>query len=211
MTGMAGTEDEDGYSDDDLDALASEDFLELQNRAIQSTQHVRRSVSNRQWRPDPSEQERLLSYPVHSYVSQTNLDVQQPSNPVDYGEFEDLLDEGQYQLQKAPLTSKRTNTLGATRLEHVVGLQQRLADLVGRPSQIAAQHQYPPHSSITAALPHRGSPTKGLDRHDTRQFSSDAQKVHGPAGNAEEETVKKFQAELEEVRILDDSSRLQTF
>ena len=38
MNGMADVEEEDGYSDDDLDALPSDAFLELQQRAIRSTQ-----------------------------------------------------------------------------------------------------------------------------------------------------------------------------
>lgn len=48
MNGMdvTGDGDSDGYLDDDLDALISEDFLELQQRAIRSTQHQRQSPNN---------------------------------------------------------------------------------------------------------------------------------------------------------------------
>ena len=42
---MAVTEGEDGYSDDDLDALESEDFLELQQRALQATQQPRQALN----------------------------------------------------------------------------------------------------------------------------------------------------------------------
>lgn len=100
---MADIDEEDGYSDDDLDALPSHDFLKLQHRAIQSTQQQPAQVNTI---PQNAAFEGLSLqpniYPQHGSLHahthapthmQTSNSFQQPSS--DYGDIDDEILDGE--------------------------------------------------------------------------------------------------------------------
>lgn len=100
---MADIDEDDGYSDDDLDALPSHDFLELQHQAIQSTQqqpvHVNTIPSNttfealpppRNLRPEHGSLYANTNVLTHM---QTSNSFQQPSS--DYGDIDDEILDGE--------------------------------------------------------------------------------------------------------------------
>ena len=100
---MADIDEEDGYSDDDLDALPSHHFLKLQHQAIQSTQRQPVQV-NTTWQNTT-----FGGLPPHSKVyqqhgslhaqnhapthMQTSNSFQQPSS--DYGDIDDEILDGE--------------------------------------------------------------------------------------------------------------------
>ena len=96
---VIGDEESDGYVDDDLDALISEDFLELQQRAIRSTQHQRQHSNEQGTHSLPSSasvpfrprtQQAAGNKPVQT---QAESFTENPSS--DYGDLDDeVLDAG---------------------------------------------------------------------------------------------------------------------
>lgn len=92
---MDGIEEDDGYSDDDLDALPVHDFHELQQDAIRSTQQPR--VLEQGQRPYVSHESVVNNRPRGSGKSSVNANgnsySHQPSS--DYGDFDDEMLDGE--------------------------------------------------------------------------------------------------------------------
>ena len=87
---MAGSDEEDGYSDDDLDALPPNDFLELQQLAIQSTQKQRANGKLEL----PNQHGRSAHVPISARdsVNPQKTFPQEPSS--DYGNIDDEILDG---------------------------------------------------------------------------------------------------------------------
>lgn len=100
---MADIDEEDGYSDDDLDALPSHDFLKLQHQAFQSTQHqpvhvnsVPQNTTFKGLLPHPNIYPQHGSLHFHTHAPthmQTSNSFQQPSS--DYGDIDDEILDGE--------------------------------------------------------------------------------------------------------------------
>ena len=196
---MAGTEEGDGFSDDELDALGSEDFLQLQNQAIQSTQHIRNEASNQQWLTDPSGLAKPAQAPERPYTVPTHNDLYQPdlSHYRNYGQARD---ERHHQTPKERSRGKQAPRSVANGLRDHVEPQQWPASRTDRPRQALLRHHDHP-SSINTTLPHRGPASSPLNELTTEQRSSTLQPGSAPANNAESVALQRFQAELEQVQM----------
>ena len=96
MSGMADVDEEQGYSDDDLDALPSDTFLELQQDAIRFTQQPNSATTIRAAVPNPSSTKTSTD---HS-TSANRASLRVKRNPLalpssDYGELDEAVFEGE--------------------------------------------------------------------------------------------------------------------
>lgn len=113
---VTGDGDSDGYLDDDLDALISEDFLELQQRAIRSTQHQRQSPNNPNIHSLPSTASVTLrpkALPaVGNPPGQPQADSFTDNPSSDYGDLDDeVLDAGLIDSPRNLLAGKPSTNL----------------------------------------------------------------------------------------------------
>ena len=111
---VIGDGESDGYLDDDLDALISEDFLELQQRAIQSTQQQRQQSIAQDIHSLPSTATVTLRKRTPHAAGKTSGQPQAESfisNPSsDYGDLDDeVLDAGLIDSPRNLLAGKATN------------------------------------------------------------------------------------------------------
>lgn len=90
---MEGTEEDDGYSDDDLDTLPVHAFQELQQDAIRSTQQPQVQVQGQKPYPTFVANGRLGASDQPSIVANGNNYGHQPSS--DYGDFDDEMLDGE--------------------------------------------------------------------------------------------------------------------
>ena len=88
---MADPDDEDGYSDAELDALQSEDFLELEQNALQCTQRSYAAANQNQFQlPVHVAPPQTEAFNAASRLQQTRQQQAQPPSS-DYGDFDDDL------------------------------------------------------------------------------------------------------------------------
>ena len=112
---MADTDGEDGYSDDDLDALANEDFLQLQQNALQSTQQPRRTLNSQSKPPAlPPTTGAHAGFARHQKAGNTSSGRQaqayRNNASSDYGDLDDeVLDGGLLDDPKELPASKAAN------------------------------------------------------------------------------------------------------
>lgn len=109
---MADTDEDDGFSDDDLDALPSDAFLELQQDALRSTQQPPSHVQDRTHRPEVHGLTKGLESVnlKHQNTTEYEYPVQQSS---DYGDLdEEMLDGEVLDASTQPaITGQQGNSL----------------------------------------------------------------------------------------------------
>ena len=115
---MADIDEDDGFLDDDLDALISQDFLELQQRALRSTQQQKPTFP-----AVPRLQEISHTMPVGSGRRSPRGSIDGKSRPLaqaytdnpssDYGDLDDeVLDAGLLDVSRDPLHTAIANAAG---------------------------------------------------------------------------------------------------
>ena len=205
---MAGTDGEDGYSDDDLDALETEDFLELQQRALQSTQRPRQALT--------AESQNHVLPPVISAppgftrqqeVENTSSGLRAQAYPnntsSDYGDLDDeVLDAGLLDDPTELLASKPANYA----LQLAVGentqreqwRQQRfsIAQQSGAPVQVRRDDQTRPAFS----LPERNRGPSRDSGHCVNEHEMLDEGDVEPPLDEQEHSVDALHTEIEEVR-----------
>ena len=151
---MADTDDGDGYSDDELDALRSEDFLELEQNALESTQRPRAGENQNQLQaPLYAAAPQTGAFNVTSRYQQTRQQPQAPSS--DYGDLDgDLLDDEIVNYPSEVGVNKFVGDVGAG--DHIQRAEWRQEPYLKQPnSKIRTWPQDVFHSRATAELPTR--------------------------------------------------------
>lgn len=202
---MADTDDGDGYSDDELDALQSEDFLELEQNALESTQ-----------RPRAAEHQNQLQAPVYAALPQTGAfnvmsryeqTRQQPQAPSsDYGDLDDDLLDGEVVNYPSEVgVNKFVGDVGAG--DHVHGAEWRQEPYLKQPnSKIRTWPQDVFHSRATAELPTRPKaqvqPFIYQDEKEVMLDDPGPQKSHADSLDQTVDSVDALQAKVAEVSNL---------
>jgi len=169
---VTGDGDSDGYLDDDLDALISEDFLELQRRAFQSTQY-QRQPPNEGVHSLPSTASVPLRPKVLPAVGNLSGQPQADSftdNPSsDYGDLDDevldagLIDSPQNLLAGKPSTNLISGVAGVS-TQREQGRQQRFSVPRQLQGNILRPLEYPIRPSPSIA--HHGQNYKSFGEED---------------------------------------------
>lgn len=189
MNGMADTDEDDGFSDDDLDALPSDAFLNLQQDALRSTQQPASHVQHRTHRAEVRGIAKGFEHVNINHRSTTEHEYPvQPSS--DYGDLdEEMLDGEILDASTQPaITGQQGNALAPRVVSENTQREQWRQERYGAPVpapklvQKLQEHQSIPQQKATsgASIPAPGSrDVRVLGVDDEGQAMYEESKEHG--------------------------------
>ena len=175
MNGMADTDEDDGFSDDDLDALPSDAFLELQQDALRSTQLPNSHAQGHAHRPALRGLTEVLD---HVNIPRQNaFEHDYPIQPSsDYGDLdEDMLDGEILDAGAQPaITGQQGNALAPRVVSEKTQREQWRQQRYGAP--VSAQklvQKLQEHRSSPQQLAAHGAKVQAPDSRDVRVMELD--------------------------------------